>query len=340
MDINESTLCFGHEQGLVGVLAIPNGGAAVRVGCLLLNVGVNHRIGPRRLNVKMGRRLAAAGIPSLRFDISGVGDSRASAAQNDFRQQALVDMKAALDHLQSATGLERFIVIGICSGAVNGMALAVADPRVVGLMMLDGYTFLTPAVRAERKLRRLAAFAVNPAIRRSFAAWTDWTAWLQSPLDPQARRRALARALGRATPRSTEETGILTADTTGYQPHEFLRDMKGLVDRGVDVYLVYTASVVPVDRGRQVIQGLGQPAFLSRVRYEHWPDVDHTSTLLAAQRHLLEAACGWAVAIHAAQPAALPAAPKTVPMDASSQRLSAAARMAALDRRLGSQGSV
>jgi hypothetical protein len=92
-DLDESTLCFGAEQSLIGVLARPGEALGpARVGCLLLNVGVNHRIGPRRLNVKLARALAGLGIPSLRFDLSGVGDSRASAAQNDFRQQALIDM--------------------------------------------------------------------------------------------------------------------------------------------------------------------------------------------------------------------------------------------------------
>lgn len=337
MDDNETTLCFGAEQRLIGVLARPGGnGQDTRIGCLLLNVGVNHRIGPRRINVKLARQLAAAGIPSLRFDLSGIGDSRASAAQNDFRQQALLDMKAALDQMQSATGLDHFIVIGICSGAVNGMALAVDDARVVGLLMVDGYTFLTRSVRVERKLRRLAAFLVNPAIRRSFGAWNDWNAWLRSPLDPQARRTALGRVFGRFTPRTTEETGILTADMAAYQPHEFIRDMGALVERGVDVYLIYTASVIPVDRGRQLIKGLGQPAVLARVRYEHWPDVDHTSTLLASQRQLLDSACGWATHIHAAQPAVQSAPPRAAPAEASARRPSAAARLAALERRLES----
>ena len=60
MDTLETTVCFGPEQGLVGVLASPPGGSDARVGCLLLNVGVNHRIGPRRINVKLARRFAAA----------------------------------------------------------------------------------------------------------------------------------------------------------------------------------------------------------------------------------------------------------------------------------------
>ncbi len=335
--MDESTLCFGPEQGLVGVLTRPAvvGDDRPRIGCLLLNVGVNHRIGPRRINVKAARRLAAAGIPSLRFDLSGVGDSLASAAQNDFRQQALIDMKAALDQLQASTGLERFIVLGICSGATNGMAVALADPRVIGLMMFDGYIFLTPSVRIERKLRRLAAFAFNPSIRRSFGAWNTWMSWLRAPLDVQARGKALGRSFGRAAPSTTEQTGILSADTAEYNAADFTRDMSALVARGVDVYLTYSATVIAVDRDRALLRGLGDPPFLSRIRYEHWPDVDHTATTLAAQRKLLDATCVWAERIRAAQPSP-PPAPAPGP---EANRLSAAAALAALERRLDSRRS-
>lgn len=337
MALDEATLCFGPEQGLIGVLARPadSGGAPAHIGCLLLNVGVNHRIGPRRINVKMARQLAAAGIPSLRFDLSGVGDSRASTAQNDFRQQALVDMKAALDELQAATGLARFVVIGICSGGANGMALALADTRVVGLLMLDGYIFLTRGVKLERKLRRWAAFPFNPSIRRSFGAWNDWVGWARAPLDAAARRKALGRIFGRFAPRTTEETGILSADTAEYEAAEFTRDMTQLVERGVDIYLMYSATLLAVDHGGDLLKGLVRPAFLSRVRYQHRPDIDHTATTLASQRALLATACGWAAGISAAHPAPapLPADAAAAAPDAARTR-SAAEALAALERRL------
>ncbi|HSV59708.1 MAG TPA: alpha/beta fold hydrolase [Variovorax sp.] len=331
MDLDESTLCFGPEQSLIGVLARPaGGGAPARVGCLLLNVGVNYRIGPRRINVKMARQLAAGGIPSLRFDLSGVGDSRASAAHNDFRQQALIDMKAALDELQAATGLARFVVVGICSGGVNGLALALADPRVIGLLMFDSYVFLTKGVKLERKLRRWAAFPFNASVRRSTGAWNDWMGWARAPLDADARRKALDRVFGRFTPRTTEDTGILTADTVEYTAADFTRDMTRLVERGVDIYLMYSAMLITVDHGGDLLKGLGQPAFLSRIRYQHLPDIDHTATWISAQRKLLDAICGWADGVSAAQP---------VPAPQAQRQKSAAAALAALERRLDSRSS-
>ena len=188
MAVDESVLCFGPEKALVGILTRPVAGTPqAGVGCLLLNVGVNPRSAPRRINVKAARRLAQDGVPSLRFDLSGLGDSPASASGNNFRQQALLDMRAALDEFQASTGVRQFVVFGICSGAANGMMLTLDDPRVIGLLKLDGYLFLSKPVRLERKLRRWLAFPTNPAVRRSFQGWKDWMAWLRSPADAGAR---------------------------------------------------------------------------------------------------------------------------------------------------------
>lgn len=294
MSVDESILSFGPEKTLMGVLTRPVAETPqAQVGCLLLNVGVNPRSGPRRINVKTARRLAQGGVPSLRFDLSGLGDSPASASGNNFRQQALIDMRAALDEFQASTGVRQFVVFGICSGAANGMMLTMDDPRVIGLLKLDGYIFLTKGVRLERKLRRWLAFPTNPSIRRSFQGWNDWMTWLRSPTDAAARRQALARLFGRAAPRTAEETGFVQMDFPDYDAAGFTADMQALVDRGVKLCLMYSATLNSFDHGHTMLKGLGKPAFLQHVRYEFLKDVDHTATTIAAQQRLLDRVCPW-----------------------------------------------
>ncbi|MBS0454281.1 MAG: alpha/beta hydrolase [Proteobacteria bacterium] len=303
----ESALTFGPEGTLIGVLTEPettHPGAASGIACLLLNVGINHRVGPRRINVKAARRLADAGIASLRFDLSGVGDSRASGGSEDFRAQALADMRAALDQLQSATGATRFLLFGICSGAANALILALGDTRVIGLVMLDGYIFPSKGVRIERKLRRWAAFPFNPALRSNYAGWMDWVAWARAPGDAQARSKALGRLLGRSSPTSTEDTGLYQANAPEYAAPEFARDINALVARNVDVYMMYSVTINTVDHDRDLMRELRGEPFMSKVRYKFWPEVDHTVTSLAAQRDLLDEVCSWAQAIARPQAAA------------------------------------
>ena len=298
MSVDESILSFGPEKTLMGVLTRPVAGTPqAQVGCLLLNIGVNPRSGPRRINVKTARRLAHSGVPSLRFDLSGLGDSPASASGNNFRQQALIDMRAALDEFQASTGVRQFVVFGICSGAANGMMLTMDDPRVIGLLQLDGYIFLTKGVRLERKLRRWLAFPTNPSLRRSFKGWNDWMAWLRSPLDAGARRQALARLLGRAAPTSSDETGFVQMDFPDYDAAGFTADMQKLVDRGVKLYLMYSATLNSFDHGHSLIKGVGRAAFLQHIRYDFLHDVDHTATTLASQQRLLDLVCPWIVEV-------------------------------------------
>jgi len=303
----ESIVTFGAGQALVGILSQPAPDAArQQVGCLLLNTGVNHRIGPRRMNVKLARRLAASGLPCLRFDMSGVGDSRPSTGTQDFRTQQLIDMRAALDQFQASTGLSRFLVYGVCSGAASAMRLAVADPRIVGALMFDGYVFLNPAQRVERRLRRMLAFPFNPSLRHLNPAWQACAAWLRAPRRMLAQRRAAPRddASGPG-----DAADIFSADAPAYTAQDFAAELQLLVDRGVDVNLMYSAMLHVVDRDKDMLAQLRGHPSLARVRYRFWPEVDHTVTLLESQRLLLDAVDDWARAVAPAmRPLPAPAA--------------------------------
>ena len=57
-------MLFGANKSLVGIVADPPPDAApAAVGCVLLNAGFTHHVGPQRAYVLLARRLAALGIP-------------------------------------------------------------------------------------------------------------------------------------------------------------------------------------------------------------------------------------------------------------------------------------
>ena len=136
----ESLVQLGAEGHLVGTLVQPTGPSA-SVGVLFVNAGVIHRIGPHRIHVKLGRALAQDGVPSLRLDLTGLGDSGRAGGTDGMLAQVRRDIRAALDLLAQRTGLSRFVIIGICSGAEYGYQYALDDERVAGLVMVDGYSF-------------------------------------------------------------------------------------------------------------------------------------------------------------------------------------------------------
>jgi pimeloyl-ACP methyl ester carboxylesterase len=223
-----------------GVLSAPAGAGKPSLLFLQLNAGSVHRQGPFRLHVTLARRFAAAGIPCFRFDQPGIGDSIAAAE----RPQVEV-LKDVLDRLQAETGIGRFCVGGICSAADAGWWLALADPRVCGLVLLD------PLARTGLwfKLAKL----LQP---RSLQGWLALL-----------KRRARSAGDGgggeaayREWPRFGEEAGQL----------------QRLVDRGVEVFALYTGGAAHyfLDT-RQFNASYGAASRDPKVAFAHWPEVDH-----------------------------------------------------------------
>ncbi|MBB1603156.1 hypothetical protein [Variovorax sp. UMC13] len=297
-DFSEAPVLFGSDDHLFGLLTRPQGltGQMSDIGCLVLNTGVNHRIGPHRINVKAARRLAGAGLPALRFDLSGIGDSVAAQSRNGYRAQALEDMKAAMDFLSQRHGLRRFLVFGICSGAENGLALALDDPRVIGLLSFDGEIYMTRTVRLERKLRRMAAFPRNAAVRASYPWWHDLVGWLGDG-DAAARERSLGRLRALLPHRAAAaEAGGFLGGGEGkvFSAADYERALLSLVDRGVALSLMYSNTYNGFDRDHSMLSQLRGSRLFGLVQYRFWPDIDHTATTLAMQARLLDAVDSWA----------------------------------------------
>jgi dienelactone hydrolase len=282
--VNEIIVTFGTDQHLVGTLVLP--ALMGPVGFLLLNAGVIHRIGPHRSNVKLARGLAAKGIVSLRFDLSGQGDSRIPRDAAAYERQAVKDIRAAIDHLQRLTGLQHVIIAGICSGADHGLAVAEEDPRVVGLWMMDGYTYTSAKTAAHYYLLRLQRLRRDGAFAASLLAWLG------------RRLRALPERLVRRWVRGGGDAAA--AETAAYARALPSRDayaatMQSLVDRGVDIFVMYSGSSLErYSYARQYRDTFAGHGFVDTVRCDFAPQIDHTVTLLAAQRQLVATVCEWA----------------------------------------------
>ena len=130
----------GPDEGLIGILNTARDGALDGAAVLLLNAGVIHRSGPARLNQKIACGLATFGIPSLRFDFSGIGDSTLRC-DTSLRQRFVSDTQGAMDYLQRR-GVRRFVLLGLCYGAVIAFETALCDWRVAGLVLINGQGYL------------------------------------------------------------------------------------------------------------------------------------------------------------------------------------------------------
>lgn len=119
------------DNRLVGIAATPE--TMAEVGVLILVGGPQYRVGSHRQFTLLARSLAEAGIASLRFDFTGMGDSEGDRRDFDKTES---DIAAAIDVL-GGMGVARIVVWGLCDGASSAMMFAHRHPSVAGMILLN-----------------------------------------------------------------------------------------------------------------------------------------------------------------------------------------------------------
>lgn len=119
---------------LIGVICAPDRGAP-GVGVVIVVGGPQYRAGSHRQFTLLARALAARGIPSLRFDHRGLGDSTGTLRGFDHLGD---DIQAAIDTLLAQHPELRSLALwGLCDAATALLDYAPRDPRVERLVLLN-----------------------------------------------------------------------------------------------------------------------------------------------------------------------------------------------------------
>ncbi len=122
-----------HDAWLVGVLHRSASPAAR--GVLLVVGGPQTRVGSHRQFTLLARALAAAGVPVMRFDYRGMGDSGGTLV--GFEGIA-PDLDAALAcFVERVTELREVVLWGLCDAASAALLHAPAHPAVAGMVLLN-----------------------------------------------------------------------------------------------------------------------------------------------------------------------------------------------------------
>ena len=289
--MKETALLFGPGKSLVGVITDPASERALgetpfaRTAVVLLNAGLLHRVGPNRLYVKLARRLAASGLVVLRFDLSGIGDSRSTSERTGFEDRAVVETRAAMDLLASLRGSNRFVVGGLCSGADNAVRVASVDPRIAGLALLEPFSGAPSAGQIlgsyrDRLLRPGSWFRL---LTGQSELWSE----LMGRLKARRARRREGQTEGAAA------TGNKPEPVPSSAPASPGQEMRAFAERGGALCLVYSADNPAHYHYAGVLRGDLQGLPETRVRVEVVPETDHVFTPLEAQSRVLEVLADW-----------------------------------------------
>ncbi|WP_394780936.1 hydrolase 1, exosortase A system-associated [Undibacterium sp.] len=143
MAYTDTALSFHcKETPLYGVLSMPRQAQPAATGVLVIVGGPQYRAGSHRQFTLLARHLAERGIPVMRFDYRGMGDSEGEPASFENVND---DIRAALDEFFTAVpGLHDVVLWGLCDAASAALFYAPQDPRVTAVVLLN------PWVRTEQ----------------------------------------------------------------------------------------------------------------------------------------------------------------------------------------------
>ena len=222
---------------------------------LFSNAGRISHVGPARLWVELARQWAPAGLRSLRFDLSGLGDSPVHEGQvpgEPVPPEGLDDMREVLGVVFAETP-SAVVLVGLCSGSCHAIEGAFAQ-AVDGICAVNPVlNFTPPEARAGREVdARRRASGTTRRWARMLPAHGILGPWMDRL--PNVAWWMVNRFVVESPPACTLER---------------------LVDTGADVFIIAGANEVRVlSRGRN--RHLRRLAQSGRFQLHSIPTLEHT----------------------------------------------------------------
>ncbi len=182
--------------GLFGIMCGPDRTDTGAATVIFVSTGMTVHSGWGRQTTLLARGLARKGIASLRFDLTGVGDSeeRADRASPLYARDAEDDVRLAVKHV-AERGQGPIVLAGTCSGAYAAFKAVCHDPRVDGALLVNLYCFdWDPAQSIDAILRQTHGSASDYAALLRHGS--TWRRLLRGEINTPAIALAIVRRIG------------------------------------------------------------------------------------------------------------------------------------------------
>jgi pimeloyl-ACP methyl ester carboxylesterase len=248
---------------------------------LLLTSGRGRSVGWARAEVDEARRLARAGVASLRFDMAGVGDSVPDGPGEPLYDKArTVDVRDAVDALL-AVGIGPVALYGRCSGAFLGFAALGAEPRLAGAVLCNGQRYVWRPWETVEQATKQSVRSLGALSERVFEP-RQWARLMRREITP---RQALTKIVGALLKR-----GLAFAASRGVALTPEGRLAQGvraqfgeLSRRGTPVRILISDGDRALDELRAILPTQTELERLGNVTLTMAPNADHNMTPRAAR---------------------------------------------------------
>ena len=259
----EQAVVFGKYEHLLGITTLAEKPA--NTAMVMITAGMLHNVGPFRLYVDIARKLASQGVSSLRFDVSGIGDSLGVGTAGKSIERAAAEAREAMDYLAKEQGIENFILFGLCSGADDSIQAALDDERVKGVITLDGLGYKTAQFKIRHALLLLRKMLRPKKWMNKFNA-----------LGGGAKLAPASLAMG--------------SDVREYPdtPEQASRELQQLIDRDTQLHFIYTGGTYYYNYARQFYDMLPKVNWKGTESTRYFPQMDHVVMLCEDRKLLVE----------------------------------------------------
>ena len=134
MNAEQRALMFNcNGSGLVGVVEVPE--RPLPRGVLVVTGGPQYRVGSHRQFTILARTLSQRGIPVMRFDRRGMGDSEGGPRSVERIDE---DIRAAMkEFFMQVPEMQEVVIWGLCDAAAATALYVATDARVCGLVLFN-----------------------------------------------------------------------------------------------------------------------------------------------------------------------------------------------------------
>lgn len=284
LNIGEMPVTFDCEGDcLLGMVHSAN--ANVSTGVLIIVGGPQYRIGSHRQFLLLARHLAEQGIPCMRFDVRGMGDSEGQPRGFDQLDQ---DIRSAIDCFLSAVPhLTQVVLWGLCDGASAASFYAYQDSRVSGLVLLNPWVFTEQGeAKAYLKHYYLQRLVSRDFWRKVFSMQFNYAESVASLLN------LMKRAAGRNDVAQTADA-VSRVDENLALP---VRVRECLKQFAHPVLLILSGRDLTADQFKDTVNGDPEwRALLSdaHVTRQDFPEADHTFSSAAWRDQVAEWTSAW-----------------------------------------------